>query len=260
LLFGPVDPTGSDGLPADAVTCAHLGCHGLAAVTALTVQDTASVEEIQPVSPEWLDDEARCLLEDMPVQAIKVGALYSAETASAVAQIAADYSHVPLILHLGHRSPPPQDPTEQEDAEDLLAATLELLLPQADMVVVEYARLAQWIADGVLDVGTAGSAAHAMASAGAKWVLSLGTQMRPGHHVNLLVGAEGQSQQWPWQPAPERSADTGGLVSTALAALMARGTAVPEAVEQALAHAEAALHASFLPGMGRRVANRAPPQ
>ncbi len=54
----PVDPTGSDGLPADAVTCATLGCHGLAAVTALTVQDTAAVEEMQAIAPELLDDQA----------------------------------------------------------------------------------------------------------------------------------------------------------------------------------------------------------
>src|SRR3546814_5785365 len=73
LIFGPIDPSGADGLPADAVTCARLGCHGLAAATALTVQDTAGIEEIHPVPPELLEDQARCLLEDMPVQAIKVG-------------------------------------------------------------------------------------------------------------------------------------------------------------------------------------------
>lgn len=87
LVFGPLDPSGSDGLPADAVTCASLGCHGLAAVTALTVRDTAGIEEIHPVTPDLLDDQARCLLEDMSVQAIKVGGLYTAETASVAAQI-----------------------------------------------------------------------------------------------------------------------------------------------------------------------------
>ena len=54
LIFGPVDPSGTDGLPADAVTCARLGCHGLAAATALTVQDTAGIEEIHPTPPELL--------------------------------------------------------------------------------------------------------------------------------------------------------------------------------------------------------------
>ena len=101
LIFGPFDPTGASSLPADAVTCASLGCHALSAITASRVQDTAHIDEIHPVSPELLDDQARCLLEDMAVQAIKVGQIYTTETVSVVAQIAADYSDVPLILHLG---------------------------------------------------------------------------------------------------------------------------------------------------------------
>ncbi|OWT75609.1 MULTISPECIES: hydroxymethylpyrimidine/phosphomethylpyrimidine kinase [unclassified Achromobacter] len=256
LIFGPADPTGSDGLPADAVTCARMGCHGLAAITAITVQDTAVMEEVHSISPELLDDQARCLLEDMPVQAIKVGGLYSAECASAVAQIAADYSQVPLVLHLGHRSPLPADAAAQDDADDLLAATLELVLPQADVVVVEHARLAQWLSDGTLEIGEATSAAHAMVGAGAKWVLALGAPLRPGHAVNLLVGPEGTTTNWPWQPPPDRSSDSGGLLATTLAACLAQGMEVPEAVEKSLPLADAAVAASFLPGMGRRIANR----
>jgi hydroxymethylpyrimidine/phosphomethylpyrimidine kinase len=256
LIFGPFDPTGSDGLPADAVTCASLGCHGVAAVTALTVQDTAAVEDVQAISPELLDDQARCLLEDMHVQAIKVGGLYTAETASAVAQVAADYSHVPLVLHLGQRTVPPEDAAEQDEADDLLAATLELVLPQADVVVVEHARLAQWLSDGTMDIGEASSPAHAMQGAGAKWVLVLGSPLRPGHYANILVGPEGATSNWPWQAPPDRNGDTGGLLATALSAFLAHGMPVPLAVERAQAYADAGIAASFLPGMGRRVPNR----
>jgi hydroxymethylpyrimidine/phosphomethylpyrimidine kinase len=233
-----------------------LGCHGLAAVTALTVQDTAGMEDVQAVTPELLDDQARCLLEDMPVQAIKVGGLYSAETASAVAQVAADYSHVPLVLHLGQRAPLPEDAAEQEDADDLLAATLELVLPQADVVVVESSRLAQWHADGTLDIGDAPSVAHALLAGGAKWVLAIGTPLRPGHLANVLIGPDGSTSNWPWQTPPDRSGDTGGLLATALTALLAQGLPMPQAVEQALAHAGTGIAASFIPGMGRPVVNR----
>jgi hydroxymethylpyrimidine/phosphomethylpyrimidine kinase len=256
LIFGPSDPTGSDGLPADAVTCARLGCHGLAAITAVTVQDTAAVEDVQPVSPELLDDQARCLLEDMPVQAIKVGGLYTAEAASAVAQVAADYSHVPLVLHLGPRAPLPDDSDDLEDAEDLLAATLELVLPQADVVVIEHVRLAQWVADGTLDIGEAASPSHALVAGGAKWVLTTGVPMRPGHLANVLIGPAGATTNWAWQTPPERNGDTGGLLATALAAHLARGLEMASAVEQALLHADAGVAGSFLPGMGRRIANR----
>ncbi|WP_019938084.1 bifunctional hydroxymethylpyrimidine kinase/phosphomethylpyrimidine kinase [Bordetella sp. FB-8] len=256
LIFGPFDPTGADGLPADAVTCANLGCHGLAAVTALTVQDTAGLEEVHPVSAELLDDQARCLLEDMPVQAIKIGGLYSTETASVAAQIAADYSQVPLVLHLGLRGPAGDDVSEQDDADDLLAATLELLLPQAQLVVVEHLRLAQWQADGSIDIGGSPSPAHALLAGGAQWALVLGAPMRPGHRENLLLGPDGRTQAWPWQALPERNSDTGGLVAAAATALLARGLDIPRAAELALQHAAQAIAAAFLPGMGKRIANR----
>ena len=256
LIFGPVDPSGADGLPADAVTSARLGCHGLAAATALTVQDTAGIEDIQPISPELLDDQARCLLEDMPVQAIKVGGLYSAETASVVAQIAADYSQVPLVLHLGQRGLPAQDVAAEDDAQDLLAATLELVLPQTDLVVVEHMRLAQWHADGEINIGDAPSPMHALVAGGAQWALVLGAPVRPGHHGNVLLGPEGQTVTLPWQAPPERNADTGGVAAAAAAAMLAQGLDMPKAVEQALHHADQALAAAFLAGMGRRIPNR----
>lgn len=260
LLFGPLDPSGADGLPADAVTCARLGCHGLAAVTALTVQDTAGIEEIHPVSPDLLDDQARCLLEDMSVQAIKVGGLYTAETASVAAQVAADYSQVPLVLHLGQRAQVPADAADEDEADDLLAAVLELVLPQTDLLIVEHLRLAQWHADGDIDIGDAPSPMHALVAAGAEWVLVLGSPQRPGHHANVLLGPNGQTTTLPWQAPPDRNGDAGGLAATAITALLARGLEMPEAVRQGLAHADAAVAASFLPGMGRRIPNRIQPQ
>ena len=198
-------------MPANAVTCARLGCHGLAAVTALTVQDTAGIEEIHPVSPDLLDDQARCLLEDMSVQAIKVGGLYTAETASVAAQIAADYNQVPLVLHLGQRAQlPPTDAADEDDADDLLAATLELVLPQTDLLVIEHLRLAQWHADGDIDIGDAPTPMHALVAAGAQWVLVLGSPQRPGHYANVLLGPGGQTSTYPWQAPPDRNGDAGG--------------------------------------------------
>jgi len=256
LLFGPFDPSGADGLPADAVTCAQLGCHAVSTLTAITVQDTAGIEELQAQPPELVDDQARCLLEDMPVQAIKVGALYTTESVSAVAQIAADYSNLPLVLHLGPRGPAPEDAADQEDADDLLAATFELLLPQADVVVVEHVRLAQWVAEGLLDPGDLPSALHALLGAGADWALATGNPVRTGHRNNLLVGPESHTASWPWQPPPERSNDTGGVLSCALAAQLAHGLPMPQAVERALAYSDSAMSAAFQPGMGSRIASR----
>ena len=251
-----LDPTGADGLAADAVTCAALGCHALVAATALTIQDTAGLEDIQSLSPETLDDQARCLLEDMPVQAIKVDGIYRAEMASAVAQVAADYNQVPLVLHMGVQTIPSDDAVEQEDAEDLLAATFELLIPQADIVVVDYARLARWVADGHLRCDELPSPMHAFISAGADWVLALNAPLRPGHTAHTLIGTDGTTTQRPALASPDRSGPAGGLVTAALAAFLAGGATMAQATDRALAYAEAALRDGFLPGMGRRIPKR----
>jgi len=256
LLFGQFDPSGTDGLPADAITCAQLGCHAASVLTAVTVQDTAEIEDLDTPLPEQIDDQARCLLEDMPVQAMKVGAVHTEEAASAIAQIAVDYSQVPLVLHLGHRSMTPRDAADQEDADDLLDAIFELLLPQADVVVVEYPRLARWVAEGLLDASGTHGPLHTLCQLGADWVLGLGSPSRPGHHNNLLIGPDNTTSSWPWQAPPKRLSDTGGVLATALAAFLARGLPIEQAVEHAILHADAALAHAFQPGMGLRVANR----
>ncbi len=258
LVFGPFDPTGSDGLPADAITCAALGSHALCTLTAFTTQDTADTEAVHPCSAEQIDDQARCVLEDMAVQAIKVGALSSTEAVSAVAQIAADYSQVPLVLHLGLQALDSEEIPEEDDAEDLTGATIELLVPQAHVVVLEAARLAQWITEDVLEASGQTTGPQALQAIGANWVLVTGSLQRPGHRVNVLVGPDNETISWPWTAPPDRVRDSGGIVATAIAALLAHGLTVPEAARQACTYAEQALAQSFQPGMGNRIARRIP--
>ena len=98
LAFSAADPSGGTGIQADVLTLASMGCHPLSVITALTVQDTLGIEGMQAIESEWVVDQARCLLEDMPVDAFKVGALGSVENIAAVAEIISDYPDVPLIL------------------------------------------------------------------------------------------------------------------------------------------------------------------
>jgi hydroxymethylpyrimidine/phosphomethylpyrimidine kinase len=259
LLFGPFDPTGSDGLPADAITCAALGGHAVSTLTAITIQDSAKSESVLPCAAEQIDDQARCILEDIPVQAIKVGALSSVAAVSAVAQIAADYSQIPLVLHLGAQEIDTETPAEEEDeVDDLIGAVIELLVPQAHIVVIEARRLNQWISDEVMEASGHAGGAQALQAIGAQWVLITGVKQRPGLQANVLTGPESETIAWPNPVIPERTRDSGGLVATALACLLARGLSVPKAAEQACAHAEQALLQSFQPGMGHLIARRIP--
>ena len=73
MTFAASDPSGGSGMQADVLTLASMGCHPLTIVTALTVQDTLGVEGVFPVDSDLLSDQARCVLEDMTVDAFKIG-------------------------------------------------------------------------------------------------------------------------------------------------------------------------------------------
>lgn len=254
LIFGPFDPTGASSLPGDAVTFASLGCHALSALTATLVKDTATIEDIVPAAPEFLNDQARCLLEDMTVRAIKVGPVYTTETVSVIAQIAADYSELPLVLQPGRI--PYESMADDIDAEDAQLALFELLLPQTDIVVVSHTLLSDWVAQGLLVESVADNPAQALLEYGANWVLTCGAPVRPGQAGYILQGRNRQTHTWTRAAPPSRLQDPEGPLACAITTALTSGQDVPQSVEQALNVAAGLTEHSFQPGMGQLLVNR----
>src|SRR5690606_12949068 len=139
--------------------------------------------------PEQLHDQARCLLEDMHVSAMKAGPIYTVEAASVLAQIAADYITVPLVLHL-QALPEDELASEEIEPEDVVDALMHLVLPQTDLVVVDQTLLEQWRSDGYLPPDT--EPIQSILRLGANWVLSLepANDNRGAHYV--LFGQNGE--------------------------------------------------------------------
>jgi hydroxymethylpyrimidine/phosphomethylpyrimidine kinase len=81
LTFAATDPSGGAGVQADILTLASMGCHPLSVITAITVQDTRGVEGILPMDSDWVADQARAILEDVPVAAFKIGVLATGSSA-----------------------------------------------------------------------------------------------------------------------------------------------------------------------------------
>jgi hydroxymethylpyrimidine/phosphomethylpyrimidine kinase len=67
-------------------------------LTALTVQDTAGVDSVLAFDADWIDDQARAVLEDMPVAAFKIGMIGSVENVAMIAEILSDYPDVPVVF------------------------------------------------------------------------------------------------------------------------------------------------------------------
>lgn len=255
LAFAASDPTCGAGLQADLLTIAAHGCQPLTVVTALTVQDTAGVEDILALDAGWVADQARALLEDMPVAAFKIGMLGSIEAIAAVAEVASDYPDIPLVFD-------PVLASGRGDAfadEEAVAAMIELLLPQTDLLTpngLEARRLAQELGDFGQDSPDLPECARRLIGAGCAHVLVTGTHERGERVVNTLYGSHGPLRRDEWERLPASYHGSGCTLASAIAANLAWGMPLPEAVQAGQHYAWHSLAAGFRPGMGQHVPNR----
>lgn len=251
MSFAASDPTCGAGLQADLLTLAALGCHPLTVVTALTVQDTAGVEDLLPLDGGWVSDQARALLEDMPVAAFKLGMLGSVEAIAAVAEVLSDYPDTPVVFD-------PVLASGRGDAfadEDTVAAMIELLLPLTDILTpnsLEARRLAQELGKGD-DLSTC---ARLLVDAGCAHVLITGTHEQSSRVVNTLYGSHGPVRRDDWERLPGSYHGSGCTLASAIAAHLAWGQPLPEAVYAAQHYTWHSLAHGFRPGMGQHVPNR----
>lgn len=253
LTFAASDPTGGAGLQADLLTLASMGCHPLSVLTALTVQDTRGVEGMLAIDAEWVADQARRLLEDMPVAAFKIGVLGSVENVTAVAEIVSDYPEVPVIL----------DPVLASGRGDALAtdemvdALRELLVPQASIVTpnsIEARRLAE--KDDDAEEPGVDESARRLLTLGCEFVLITGTHEAAAEVINKLYADHGVVREDRWQRLPGSYHGSGCTLASAIAAALANGLDMPEAVREAQEYTWQALAGGFRPGMGQLLPDR----
>jgi hydroxymethylpyrimidine/phosphomethylpyrimidine kinase len=254
LTFAASDPTGGAGLQADLLTLASLGCHPLSVVTALTVQDTAGVEGLLVIDAGWVADQARALLEDMPVAAFKFGLLGSVETIAVIAEIVNDYPEVPLVF----------DPVlasgrgDQLADEEMIDAMAGLLLPRTTVLTpnsMEARRLAL-DEDDEGDEPDLSECARRLVSAGAEYVLVTGTHENTQNVVNTLYGQRGRVREDSWKRLPGSYHGSGCTLASAIAANLANRLDIEDAVRDAQEYTWQALAGGFRPGMGQYIPDR----
>ena len=254
LAFAGSDPSGGAGLQADLLTLAALGCHPLSVVTAVTVQDTAGVEAVQAIDASWVARQARALLADMRVCAFKVGMVGSPENAAAIARVVAEHPEVPLVL----------DPVLASGRGDPLAsaevvtALLERLVPRTTVLTpnsVEVRRLAARRGEDALELAPEVCAAR-LVERGARFVLVTGTHEPAPEVVSVLYAARGVVRTDRWPRLPGSYHGSGCTLASAIAAALARGRAVPDAVREAQAYTWRTLERAYRPGAGQSIPDR----
>lgn len=266
LSFGVADPVGATGVQADLITYAAFGCHGLSVLTGMLIGDTARIEDWDEIDADSVVDQARVLLEDMPVAAFKIGALTSIEQASAIAEVISDYPDVPLILDPFLSSMPDSGLLD----DDMLVAIRQILAPQASVLVlsqVELARMAETWRDGG---GEPDNSSEMPAELLAENVAEL-TGMGCIHVLvtctgnvgldaaiisNTLFDADGVVETFQYPQLPGSFIGAGSTLSAAIAALLAQGMAPLEAVRAAQDFTHGALAHAQRFGMGKLVPNK----
>lgn len=254
LVFAATDPSGGAGLQADIMTLSSMGCHPLSVVTAITVQDTMGVDGISPIDAEWVADQARCVLEDIPVAAFKLGLLGSIEQIAAIAEVVSDYPEVPLIL----------DPVlasgrgDELVSEEMVIGLKELLVPQTTILTpntLEARRLAVDDSEEGEAIGLEECARRIIAS-GCEYVLVTGTHENTAQVVNTLYAQNGVVRSDAWQRLPGSFHGSGCTLASALAATIANGLEISDAVKDAQEYTWQTLRAAFRPGMGQHIPDR----
>jgi len=254
LTFAASDPSSGAGMQADIMTIVSMGCHPLTVVTAITVQDTSGVDDVQPIDPELVMNQARTVLEDMPVAAFKIGLLGSVENIAVIAEIIADYPDIPLVF----------DPVlssgrgDELANEDMLDAMRELLLPQTTILTpnsLEARRLIQ-DEDNDDDNPDMKECAKRIIRLGCEYVLITGTHENTPKVINTLYGEHGLVRSDTWPRLQGIYHGSGCTLASAIAALLANGLPMEEAVREAQEYTWEALKYGFRPGMGQHIPDR----
>lgn len=253
MCFNANDPSGAGGLAADIATVAAMGGHALPIVTSIGMRDTAEIFDHHPLEPETVVEQARSVLEDVTLAGWKVGFLGSAEIVSAVAEVLSDYPDIPLVSYM-----PNLAWMEEDNQQSYLEAFRDLVLPQTEVLMGNHQTLTDfllpdWEADRP---ASPRELAVAAAEHGARFVLVTSVPLPDQFMDNVLASPQGAITGEKFERFEVNFVGAGETLSAALAALLAAGAEVHEAVAEALAFLDQALDAGFRPGMGNVIPDR----
>ena len=241
LTIAGSDPSGGAGIQADLKTFSALGAYGTSVITALTAQSTRGVAGVHPVPADFIGAQLATLLDDVAIDAVKIGMVASREVAETIRDALARRRPRWIVL----------DPVMVAKSGDVLvddagiAAVREVLVPLADLITPNLPEAAVLLERPVPDTRDGMQAlAPALDALGAGAVLLKGGHLESESCPDLLI--RGGETRWVegQRIATANLHGTGCTLSSAIAARLALGDDLPTAVTAAKRWLEAALGAS----------------
>jgi hydroxymethylpyrimidine/phosphomethylpyrimidine kinase len=230
LTIAGSDSSGGAGIQADLKTFSALGVYGASAITALTAQNTQGVSAIHAVPPEFVRAQIDAVFSDLNVRATKIGMLGNEHTIAAVAEALQAWQGPPIILDpvmvAGSG-----DPLLDEGAEFALRAHL---LPMADLITPNIPEAARLLgASAAVDEPMMVRQGELLLSLGAKAVLVKGGHGSGQEAVDIFLDGTNIVRLAADRVVTTNTHGTGCTLSSAIAALMAKGLPMLDAVREA---------------------------
>ena len=243
LTIAGSDSGGGAGIQADLKTFAALGCYGMTAITALTAQNTRGVQGIYGVDASFLKAQIAAVVDDIGVDAVKIGMLHAPEVVEVVAWAIDHYALRHVVL----------DPVMVATSGDALiepptvAVLVQQLFPRVSLITPNLDEAGLLLKRRLSDVSQLDAACQDLLALGARAVLLKGGHLPGDTLTDVLASADVPAAHWPRLSGPRIHSrnvhGTGCTLSSAIAAHLALGLDVTEAVQAAHAYVRGALQA-----------------
>jgi hydroxymethylpyrimidine kinase/phosphomethylpyrimidine kinase len=245
LTIAGFDPSGGAGVVADLKTFAAHGCYGVAAITAITVQNTQSVDDVHPAEPRVLQECLRALFTDTGIKAVKVGMLATRANAAVIHEILEANPGLPSVLDPLVRSTSGYDLIDTAGLEFVR----DHLLSQASVVTPNLHEAAALTGMTVQNLEEMKTAAKKLLDLGARAVVVTGGHLeRP---MDVFADGSGLQTFAGDRVKPENIHGAGCTFSSAIAAHLGHGRQLAEAIVLAKAYVTEAIRKAYPVGSGR---------
>lgn len=246
LTIAGSDSSGGAGIQADLKTFQAHGVYGMSAVTAVTVQNTQKVYDIQEMTPDIVRGQIRCLFDDIDIHAVKIGMVSSIPLIRAIAGALGAVSPPPVVLDpvmiskSGYR-------LLRQDAQDALVSHL---FPLAEVVTPNIFEAEALVGAPVRTVAEMRGAAEKILALGARKVVVKGGHLGEARATDVIFdGKEFRELEGRWVET-QNTHGTGCTFSSAVAANLALGRGFFDAVTRAKAYITGAIEHSLDIGKG----------
>jgi len=215
LSFNVHDSTGATGIAADIEALSSQACRSASVVTCLSVQDSQLVSSLIPIDADIIVQSARAVLEDAPVDAIKIGLIGSEEGVEVIHEILQDYGNIPVVY-----DPMLLSSNGMELAEDdVIDAIRELLIPRVGIMTLSKDEAGMLLPEA----DNPAAMMNALMNKGCDHVLVSGRREAGEFVVNTLYHNYRIIEQFEWPRLTHEFYGAGCTLSAALAALLAQG-------------------------------------